>query len=244
MRRYRRLYKEVEQKDLEQKKFRHEFKYVCSEAQLASLKARLTGIMKYDTHADGNGKYQIRSVYFDDYEDTGYYENEDGTNLREKFRIRIYNNSPDVIELENKRKISGMTQKEECPIERDLCEGLLAGDFGALESCDIPVWNKFAVAWNTRELRAKVIVDYERTVFVCHQGNVRITFDRNISSSRDYAHFFEKNIAKRPIMPLGLHILEVKYDEFLPDYIYKSIELENLQRSTFSKYYLCRKYHM
>ena len=45
-------------------------------------------------------------------------------------------------------------------------------------------------------------------------------------------------------MPAGMHVLEVKYDEFLPDYIYKGIELENLQRTAFSKYYLCRKYHM
>ena len=90
----------------------------------------------------------------------------------------------------------------------------------------------------------KVIVDYERTVYVCPIGNVRVTFDRNISSSTDFKHFGEKNIAKRPIMPCGHHILEVKYDELLPDYIYKSLEIEALQRTTFSKYYLCRKYNM
>lgn len=224
--------------------YRHELKYVCSEAQLACLKGRLAGIMRYDLHADHSGKYNIRSVYFDDYQDTGYYENENGTDPREKFRIRIYNNSADFIELENKLKINGMTRKDSCEISSELCENLLSDQFGALDSCDIPVWNKFALGWNTRHLRPKVIVDYERTVFVCKTGNVRITFDRNICSSSDYGHFFENTIKKRPVMPVGMHILEVKYDGFLPDYIYKSIELENLQRNAFSKYYLCRKYHI
>ncbi len=229
---------------MEERTFRHEFKYICSEAQLACLKGRLSGMMRFDPHADQNGKYQIRSVYFDDYQDSGFYENENGTDPREKFRIRIYNHNAGLIELENKKKICGMTSKDSCEIQKDLCETLLRGKQEALESCDIPVWNKFALGWNTRRLRPKVIVDYERTVFVCPIGNVRITFDRNISSSADYEHFFDRTMKRRPVMPTGMQVLEVKYDEFLPDYIYKGIELENLQRTAFSKYYLCRKYHL
>lgn len=224
--------------------FRHEFKYICSEAQLACLRGRLGGLMKVDKHADADGKYNIRSVYFDDYQNSGYYENENGTDPREKFRIRIYNASTEVIVLECKRKAHGMTQKQSCKITKETLDGLLSGELTTLEMNDIPVWNKFATAYNTRQLRPKVIVDYERTVYVCPIGNVRVTFDRNISSSTDFKHFGEKNIAKRPIMPCGHHILEVKYDELLPDYIYKSLEIEALQRTTFSKYYLCRKYSM
>ena len=160
------------------------------------------------------------------------------------FRIRIYNNSDDLIELENKKKVCGMTSKDACRIDRELCEKLLSGEAGVLDAGEQPVWNKFALGWNTRQFRAKVIVDYERTVFVCPLGNVRVTFDRNIASSADYTHFFDQTIKKRPVMPTGIHVLEVKYDEFLPDYIYKSIEIENLQRTAFSKYYLCRKYHL
>ncbi len=229
---------------MEKKAYRHEFKYICSEAQFARLKGRLSPLMCFDAHADGSGKYNIRSVYFDDNQNTGFYENENGTDPREKFRIRIYNNSAELIELENKKKMCGMTSKDSCEIQRELCEELLMGKLAALEACEIPVWNKFALGWNTRLFRPKVVVDYERTVFICPLGNVRITLDRNISSSADYMHFFDKNIKKRPIMQAGMHVLEVKYDAFLPDYIYKGIELENLQRTAFSKYYLCRKYHL
>ena len=109
--------------------FRHEFKYICSEAQLACLKGRLGGIMKVDKHADDNGKYNIRSVYFDDYNNSGYYENENGTDPREKFRIRIYNAKTDLIVLECKRKAHGMTQKQSCKISKDVLAGLLSGEF-------------------------------------------------------------------------------------------------------------------
>ena len=54
---------------MEKKNFRHEFKYICTEAQLACLQSRLAGVMKYDTHADEQGRYRIRSIYFDDYDD-------------------------------------------------------------------------------------------------------------------------------------------------------------------------------
>ncbi len=229
---------------MEKKAYRHELKYICSEAQFALIKGRLLSMMRYDAHADKDGAYRIRSVYFDDYEDTGFYENESGTDPREKFRVRIYNNGADRVELENKKKVCGMTSKASYEIQKDLCDMLLQGKPETLEAGENSVWNRFALIWNTRMLRPKVIVDYERTVYVCPLGNVRITFDRHISSSADYAHFFDKTIKKRPIMPNGMHMLEVKYDAFLPDYIYKGVELENLQRTTFSKYYLCRKHHL
>ena len=42
----------------------------------------------------------------------------------------------------------------------------------------------------------------------------------------------------------GIVGLEVKYDEYLPDPVYHALSLANMQRITFSKYYLCRRYHL
>lgn len=74
-------------------------------------------------------------------------------------------------------------------------------------------------------------------------GNVRVTFDEAISSSNDIGCFLEKEIILRPILEKGQGILEVKWDEFLPDYIKKIMELDSLRWNSFSKYYLCRKYN-
>ena len=43
-----------------------------------------------------------------------------------------------------------------------------------------------------------------------------------------------------PLLPSGMHVLEVKYDELLPDFIAQALELGTLQQCAFSKYYLGR----
>ena len=58
--------------------FRHELKYLISAAQVEMLKSRLNGILSLDAHAEG-GSYRIRSLYFDDYDDRCFYENENGS---------------------------------------------------------------------------------------------------------------------------------------------------------------------
>ena len=40
----------------------------------------------------------------------------------------------------------------------------------------------------------------------------------------------------------GRHVLEVKYDEFLPDPVRQLLALETLQRTSYSKYYICRQF--
>jgi len=95
----------------------------------------------------------------------------------------------------------------------------------------------------TRRLRPVIIVEYDRIPYVYKNGNVRVTFDLNISSSVALRDFTSETIPKRPVMPAGWHLMEVKFDEFLPDYIYNGLNLGSLQQSTFSKYYLCRKHN-
>ena len=45
-------------------------------------------------------------------------------------------------------------------------------------------------------------------------------------------------------MPAGAQLMEVKYDAFLPDVIYRGLNLGTLSQTSYSKYYLCRKYHL
>ena len=221
--------------------YRHEFKYRCTAAQLAVLKSRLDAVMVPDTHAGPQG-YTIRSLYFDDLENRCYYENENGTDPREKFRIRIYNASSEQIALECKRKEHGKTLKTACPLTRAQFDALLENRCGLSENADQALLNKFLILQSTRQLAPAVIVEYDRMPYVCQTGNVRVTLDQNIRSSDDFSHFFRADIPFRPVMPLGEHLLEVKYDQLLPDYIRQTLSLDCLRQTTFSKYYLCRKF--
>lgn len=222
-------------------KYRNELKYQCSEQQLRMLESRIKHLCPPDPNAGADGRYTVRSVYFDDYVNSCYYENEDGVNRREKFRIRIYNGNTDNITLECKQKINGKNHKFACAISCEQCRDILRGSF-RLTECSDPVLNKFFVNYRTRFYRPKVIVEYERTPFLYRAGNVRITFDRNISASSRVQDFLKPKLYARPVMTSGMQLLEVKYDELLPDYIYNELQLENLQQTAYSKYYAARRF--
>lgn len=227
-----------------EKKYRHEQKYLCKQGELINIENSIKSIMQKDIHADNGGKYNIRSVYFDDYWDSCYFDNENGVNPREKFRIRIYNYSKELIKLELKRKENGKTYKESCLLDYDICNRIIqAKKIPYIEGAD-PLYVKLYHAYETRRMIPKVIVEYERKVYVYKYGNVRITFDEKISSSEKIDQLFQMQIAKRPIMPMGLCVLEVKYNEFLPDIIYRSLQKGYLRETTFSKYYYCRKFSL
>ena len=60
-------------------------------------------------------------------------------------------------------------------------------------------------------------------------------------ASRVCRDFLSEHVACTvPVLPAGMHVLEVKYDELLPDYIAQLLETGKLQRTAFSKYYLGR----
>lgn len=224
--------------------YRHELKYVISIAQVPLLKSRISGLMQKDPHVGSDGIYTIRSLYFDDYSNRCYYENENGTDPREKFRIRIYNHSADRIMLECKRKERGKTRKSSCPLTREQTEQLIQGIPLQLSDAYPPLLRKLIIEMRIRGLRPVVIVEYERIPYIYKNGNVRVTFDTQIASSKNVADFFLDTLPKRPIMPVGQHLLEVKFDEYLPDFIYRNLNLSTLQQTAYSKYYLCRKFSL
>lgn len=208
-------------------KYRHELKYICSETELCIIENRIKNICKKDPHVGKEGLYQIRSIYFDDYNNTCFYENENGVDPREKIRIRAYNCDDSHISLEKKKKEHSMTQKLQRAITKEEYEEYISTGY---------VDSRLGL------MEPKVIVAYERIPYIYEIGNVRITIDRNISCSNEFDLFFDKDIPLRPVMEKGKNLLEVKYDEILPDYLYTMMNLGTLTQTAFSKYYLCRKF--
>ena len=223
-------------------KFRHELKYQITDAQVAMLQNRIRHLIPMDSHVGQAGTYRIRSLYFDDYEDRCLRENEDGTDPREKFRIRIYNASSQRITLECKRKERGKTHKSACPLTVEQTKLLMAGKILPDIGSQPPVLRKLTLQMMTRRMRPVVIVEYDRIPYVYKNGNVRITLDTTITSSSAVERFLEPDILPRPVLPAGQQLLEVKYDEYLPDFIYRSLQLHSLRQTAFSKYAICRKY--
>lgn len=219
--------------------FRAENKYIVTDQQLAILEKQLSKIMPQDIHQSG-GFYSIRSLYFDDRHDSYMDENDAGVDWRKKYRIRIYDPAQTSMHLELKEKVHGLTRKSACSITKDECLSIMDGST-SLSFDDRKLLNALKLEMRMSQLRPKVIIEYERTAFVSPLGNVRITFDRNITASTCCHDFFaDRPSGLIPLLPAGFHVLEVKYDELIPDYLLQIIQSIHPQRTAFSKYYLGR----
>ena len=224
--------------------FRHEYKYIIADTDIIILERRLKSLAKLDSHIEIGNSYKISSLYFDNYRNDGYRDNENGVDPREKYRIRIYNGDTGHIALECKRKERGKTLKESCVISEELCSSLM----GEKREHSITEMPALARSLRLKELHEKmrpvVIVEYERVPFVYKTGNVRITIDKQLCSSKETKKFLSGGYSRRPIMQSGYSILEVKWDGLIPDYLFQACQMDGLVQTNCSKYYLSRKYHM
>ncbi|MDE6406822.1 MAG: polyphosphate polymerase domain-containing protein, partial [Lachnospiraceae bacterium] len=223
--------------------YKRQYKYRIDARQKAVLQLRAQGVLERDAHAGADGEYLIRSLYFDSMEDACFFENENGDDPREKYRIRFYNCDTSRISLECKAKTRGMTKKTACPITSDQCRQFMAGGIPEPEREVSPGQAAMFTQMRLKSLRPVVIVQYTRMPFVCDAGNVRVTFDGGIASSNDIACFLQPEIPLRGVLGTGESILEVKWDELIPSYVRERLALDSLQWTSFSKYYLCRKYN-
>lgn len=221
--------------------YRVEDKYAYSERDMFLLESRLETILEKDNNQKRQEGYQITSVYFDDYNDSCYYDAVNGVRARCKYRIRIYDDDFSVIKLEIKYKHDSRIYKLSQRISKDQMKRLIRGEWD--EECNQKdsVMMRMQLDMKTKLLRPVVIVEYDRTAFVYDPGNVRITLDRNLRYSIDIEEFINGKKDHFRLVPDTSHVLEVKYDEFLPGFIAGVLETGNLTQSAFSKYCLCRR---
>ena len=221
-------------------KYRHEWKHEISCSDRLVLRQRLQAVMKRDEHAV-NGAYLIRSLYFDNASDKALREKIDGVNIREKFRIRYYNKDTSVIHLEKKSKINGLCAKESAPMTKNQVQSLLLGDYDWMLSTKIPLIQELYSKMMSQGLRPKTIVDYTREPFVFGPGNVRVTLDYDIRTGMQSTDFLNPDCVTVPAGD-SVTILEVKWDDFLPDLIRDAVQIPNCRTGAFSKYAACRIY--
>ena len=221
-------------------KYRHEWKHEINYTDLLTLRMRLSAVMKRDEHAVG-GVYRIRSLYFDNLSDKALREKIDGVNIREKFRIRYYNGDASFIVLEKKSKINGLCAKESCRITEEEAQKIVNGELGWMPESERPLCLELYSKMCSQGLRPKTIVDYTRDPFVYGPGNVRVTIDYNIRTGAFRTDFLNPETLTLPAGESPI-ILEVKWDDFLPDIIKDAVTIPGRRLSAFSKYEQCRIY--
>lgn len=222
--------------------YRHERKYEITYADGQILERRLPFIMQKDIHGV-NGRYTVRSLYFDNLYDKALLEKINGVNNREKFRLRYYDNDTSVIRLEKKSKRNGMSCKQSASLEQAAVRRILQGDVAWLQDCENPLLQEFYMKYIQQGIRPKTIVNYTRTAFTYRPGNVRVTIDTNIRTGLYGKDFLNVDCITLPVAEPH-RLLEVKWDAYLPEVIWMAIQLGNQGEQAFSKYAACREYDM
>lgn len=227
--------------EYEDKKVRYELKYYISGYEYSILARRLASVMKGDSFSDHNNEYHVRSLYFDDIYNSALYEKQSGVERRNKYRMRIYNLDDSVIKLEKKSKYGQYVSKDTAVIDRAHAERILKGDIGFLGESRLCLLRDYFLQMRTNLLKPVVIVDYMREAYVLDMGNIRITFDKHLSTCLNSTSIFSREIPSIPVLDGPLTIMEVKYDSFLPAYIRNLLEISIKPRVAVSKYAICRK---
>jgi hypothetical protein len=224
------------------KVFRHEFKYYINYFEYEILRSRLKAILHKDKFANENGDYHIRSLYFDDIHNTALFEKQSGVLKRKKFRIRIYNLKDNVIKLEKKSRVGQFIHKESAHLTRQEYNMIMNEEIDFLKDSSNKLFHEFYFDIVSSRFKPEVIVDYIREAFIWDVGNIRVTFDKYLKTGLYKTDIFNKNISTIDVLEEPKMILEIKYDNFLPDFIRRILQINSNQRYAISKYVICRKY--
>ena len=221
--------------------FRNEIKHIISLADKAAICANMRAIASTDAHADDSGGYLIRSLYFDNIDDKALREKIIGISEREKFRIRYYDGDTSFIKLEKKVKRGGLGYKVTARLTAEEAQRIVDGDTDWMPDSGIALIVELYSKMKGQLLRPKTIVDYDRTPFIYAPGNVRVTIDENIRTGLRCTDFLDPDCIT---IPAGepVIILEVKWDEYLPEIIKRAVQVKGVRQSAFSKYQTCRIY--
>ena len=221
--------------------YRNEIKHEISAADKAAICASMRAVARPDPHAGPDGRYLIRSLYFDTPADKALREKLDGVSEREKFRIRFYNGDPSVMHLEKKVKRGGLGCKVSAPITAEEAQRIVDGDTNWMAVSGRGLIVELYAKMKSEGLRPRTIVDYTRTPFVYGPGNVRVTIDENIRTGLGCTDFLNPSCVT---VPAGepVILLEVKWDDYLPAVIRRAVAVKSRRGAAFSKYQTCRIY--
>lgn len=222
-------------------KLRHEIKYYINDSVYHTLRNRLKTVLIPDENMVNEEGYLISSLYFDDVYQSAFEEKQSGSRFRKKYRIRSYNRSNQLLRLECKQKFDEYIAKGSADLSDMEYQEILKGNTMTLINRPEQVCRELMVYERTRLLRPVVVVEYQREAYVLPQGNVRITFDKDISASVGSLDLFAQDFITRKVLSDHIMVMEVKYDDFIPYYVQELLRTAMTDRCAISKYVMCRQ---
>lgn len=203
--------------------------------------------MKLDPYVQDNYGYEVRSLYFDSNFRHSLLEKRDGIGIRRKLRIRYYpdysTNKREFAFIEIKKKINENVAKSRVfvPLEKALYilddshpeakffyEDASKQDKNTLKE----IW----FLYKKYNLKPVCIVSYKRQPFLSKfEKTFRLTFDTNVMV-RNFNLDLQFGGGSKLIIPRNLCIMEVKFNNILPNWAVKIIQKNDCIQYKISKY--------
>jgi len=219
----------------EQAVSRVEKKYGISTVTASLLNNRLRIALPKDLNNHDNG-YMVRSLYFDTVYGDDLADKQAGLLSRRKIRLRCYNPNDDFVKLERKYKSGQYQYKQSLKIKRSDAIKMINGDYSFLLLMDSDFAKEMYSIMTMQLYKPRVVVEYNRLAYMLEENNIRITIDSDIKATKANFDIFNPNLALTPF--LTTPILEVKYNNFLLDYVKDIINIADKTESSISKYEL------
>lgn len=190
----------------------------------------------------GISEYTVRSIYYDTPFMKYYEEKKEGVELRNKFRIRVYDKEePDSIAfLEIKKKVGNRIGKHRAKIPYTSVNEVL--QLGNLEQhlynkSHLYDGQKFLYHFYKNSLQPLNLVTYEREAYMGRfDKDVRITFDKNVRTTiYPQLHKIFSEEGAKYLSPEHF-VLEIKYHNEIPIWATSIIEEFKLNLKAISKY--------
>ena len=222
--------------------YRHEEKFLIGIPQYQMLKSMLSTVMHRDAYASLDGRYSIRSLYFDTMNNKDFFEKESGIEIRRKIRLRTYMPEARDFKLEIKNRKKNGIYKESVFLTREEAERFLINprDYNFFLNYNTDAARHLVEYFATESYHPVIIIDYEREAFTLPFYHIRITFDTALRASRNVKDFFNVDSMFCPVLPWNEIILEIKYDFMIPDFLRRMLGTVPSQEMSISKYCISR----
>jgi len=218
---------------------RFELKYLVPQRRVGEIVRSLEPFVMPDANWEDEGGYPIHSIYWDSDEWTLFWEKIEGLKDRRKLRVRRYAGA-DYAFVEIKHRTDRTLQKRRARLPLDTVFRTFRGEPDELDApIDIedPVVGEAMGLRFRHRLRPRMAVSYRRKAyFGRYDPDLRITFDSRVQYHHrnvDIAAPFETGPY---ILDPRIAILEIKFNDRVPDWLVRLVEGHGLQTTRLSKY--------
>lgn len=165
------------------------------------------------------GKYHVRSQYYDSYHNRDLFDNLDGMMEKRKIRVRTYSLSDTIVKLEYKCKSGSDGIKYSIPITREQALLLEQKQYGFLVEREEELAKRLYSKMILNAYQPVTIIDYHREAYRYPVNDIRVTFDTDLRGTDNPYGLFQDDLFSKPLLAEDCGVLEIKYNDFLPYFI-------------------------